>query len=163
MMRIAVITMLLSFLASPTLGVVGLITVFCDDPQGFILSHGPNDLDAGFDRNVTKHVERFGSKPTFVFDSSKPQELLVLWGSYIDPDLPAGLAEALDLEAKAERATIVFNTERQISAIQPYEGGVYLYTLYPKLGYGVFVWVSHWLTSGKAKADMYYGNCRFQR
>ncbi len=145
----------------PASAAAELITIHCSDPQGINLYHGPGDLTEKFEKNVTSHADRFGSKPTFVLDSKKPGELLVLWGTFIPPGVSEELIQKLDLRAKAEQASIVFRNRRQISAIQPYEGGVNLYTLYPELGYGVFTTHLHWQTSGKVQAYLYYGECRF--
>ncbi len=145
----------------PASAATELITIHCSDPQGFNLYHGPDELTEKFDKNVTSHADRFGSKPTFVLDTKKPGELLVLWGSFVPPGVSEALIQKLDLKAKAERASVVFRNSRQISAIQPYEGGVYLYTLYPKLGYGVFTTHTYWATSGKVYASLYYGECSF--
>ncbi len=145
----------------PASAAAELITIHCSDPQGFNLYHGPDELTEKFDKNVTSHADRFGSKPTFVLDTKKPGELLVLWGTFIPPGVSEELIQKLDLKAKAEQASIVFRNRRQISAIHPYKGGVNLYTLYPKLGYGVFTTHTHWQTSGKVNAYLYYGECRF--
>lgn len=124
-------------------------TVDCDDPQG-----------ATFYGSKFETAERFGSKPQFVLDRGDPIHLIVLWGSYIDPRLPEHAVDKLALRAKAMKASIVYRSEDQITATRSDEQGVYVYTLYPKLGVGVFSAHRHW-TTGETAAHMYYGHCKF--
>ena len=152
----------LVIVALPGLARSELVTVICDDPKGFELRHGPSYPELPDSDNEATMVDKFGSKPTFILDLSDPQYLTILWGSMIHPKLPEDFIDLLDLRAKAEKARIVYHNEHQITALNEYEGGVNLYTLYPKLGYGVFT--SHRNnTRGGASPYMYYGPCTFHK
>lgn len=126
-----------------------VVTVECDDPQGVTFYRGKQDI-----------VERFGSAPKFIFDSSDRMHLIVLWGSYIDSRYPENSVDELGLRAKALKATIVYRSEDQITATRTDELGLYVYTLYPKLEIGVFSAHRHW-TTGETAANMYHGQCKF--
>lgn len=126
-----------------------LVTIECNDPSGIV--YYSSKLDK---------AERFGSAPKFILDSSDPLHLVVLWGSYIDSRLPENYVDALELKAKAVKATIVYRSDDQITATRTDELGLYVYTLYPKLERGVFSAHRHW-TTGETAANMYYGPCKF--
>lgn len=138
-----------------------LVTITCDDPEGFLIFHGENILRGPGIHHEAVTAERFGSKPTFILDSKRPDKMIVLWGSYIAEGLAEELIEALDLEAEANEALVVFRDEDQITAIEPYEQGVYTYSLYPKLNYGIYTKSGHWATEEHAVAWIYYGTCSF--
>ncbi len=139
-----------------------LVTITCDDPEGFLVVHGQNLLRGPGIHHEAETAERFGSKPTFILDPLRPKKLIVLWGSYIPPGVSRALVQALDLEGKVEEAEIVFHDERQITAIQLYEYGVNTYTLYPRIDYGIFTKSGHWVTEEQtASAWIYYGRCSF--
>lgn len=124
-------------------------TVECDDPQGVTLYGGKQDM-----------AERFGSAPKFILDASDPKQMIVLWGSYVDSRLPEQSVDKLGLRPSAVKATIVFRDEDQITATRTDQQGLYVYTLYPKLEFGVFSAHRHW-TTGETAANMYHGECKF--
>ena len=149
-------------IATPGIAMSELITVNCDDPKGFTVTHGPNlPGNPPWDNEVSLR-ERFGSKPSFILDTDDPEQLLVLWGSYIHPRLRDKDIEMLDLRAKAKRAIVVYRNANQITAIEKYQGGVYMYSLHPKLEYGVFSLHRNYKT-GAAAPYLYYGACTFHR
>lgn len=148
---------------SPAIAFADLMTIRCEDPLGSFLFHGPDIYDGQFKSRVTP-TERFGSSPTFLLDSRSPTRLTVLWGSATPPGMPAELKKALESDpkhaGKASDATIVFQSDDQFTAVERYDQGVYLYSLFPKLGYGVFSDHGHAL-NGQVKVNTFYGTCQF--
>jgi len=148
--------------AIPGLAWSELVTVNCDDPKGFKLTHGPNLPGEPPWNNLEQVAERFGSKPSFILDTEDPEHLLVLWGSYIAPELPPEAVEMFDLKAKAKKAMVVYRNDHQVTSIEKYQQGMYMYSLYPKLSYGVFSLHRNY-TTGAAAPWMYYGPCTFHK
>ena len=159
MKHIAFVAVLLASLAASAEST--FVTINCDDPEGFLIDHGENPLRGPGIYHEAKTTERFGSKPTFILDSKRPNKLIVLWGSYIPPGVSQDLVRRLDLETKAGEAEIVFRNDRQITGIESYEQGVYTYSLYPKLNYGIFTTSAHWVIDEHATASINYGRCSF--
>jgi hypothetical protein len=126
-----------------------LITVECEDPQGITFNGSKHDV-----------AERFGSAPKFILDASDPEQMIVLWGSYVDSRLPEQFVDELRLRPSAVKGTIMFRNEDQITATRTDQQGLYVYTLYPKLEIGVFSAHRHW-TTGETAANMYHGRCKF--
>ncbi|MBA7495969.1 hypothetical protein ES702_06565 [subsurface metagenome] len=148
-----------SFISIPT--EAALVTASCDDPSGYHVYHGPEPSRGPEIHHEEGPAKKFGSKPAFILDDRRPSEIIVLWGSTISPHLSPKLIDELNLRAKAETGTIIRRTPSEVIAIQKYENGVYMYSLYLKLGYGIFTKHSTW-TNGKATAWLYYGSCRFK-
>lgn len=149
-LRVGLLVVLILCAVVPKASAVSqLITVECDDPRGVTFYGGKHDI-----------AERFGSAPKFILDANNPMQMVVLWGSYIDSRLPEHFVDKLDLRPSAVKATIMFRDEDQITATRTDQQGLYVYTLYPKLGIGVFSAHRHW-TTGETAANMYHGRCKF--
>ncbi len=159
MRRLILTTALLVGLAAPAWA--SLVTINCDDPEGFVLHHGENLLRGPGVHHEAGSVDRFGSKPTFILDSKRPNKLIVIWGSYIPEGVSEELVHALDREAKAVEADIVLRNDHQITAIEKSPQGVYTYSLYPNLNYGVITHSGYWATEEHAWASIYFGECHF--
>jgi hypothetical protein len=131
-----------------------LVTVICDEPRGPRIDYFGNPKT-----DLQEERDGFtGVNPVFILDPAPPQTLTVLWG---DVDLSHILPKELLRSPKAERHPIIHRTREQITAVDSYDKGVWLYSLFPDLGFGVFARHSH--PGGQALGAMYYARCRWSR
>ena len=138
-----------------------ILTVTCEDPEGFHVEYGENMLKGQGIYKDAWRAARFGSKPTFLIDSTRPDRMFVIWGSGVPREIPEVIIKKW-LPTKAEEFQIISQDEDQVTAIQVYPGGVAMYSLYPKLEYGVFTEHREWATEEEhAAAWIYYGRCTF--
>jgi hypothetical protein len=71
-----------------------------------------------------------GTHLTVVIEADQPQRMRVTW----DPP-PAAPGEACE-SATTFDATVIATTDNQITAVQPRAEGVWMYSVFPKLGIG---------------------------
>lgn len=134
-----------------------ITTVRCDDPRGFQIAHGKDYRDKP-NYHSEDVAEQFGSRPLFVIDSTDRNFITVIWDGA--ETFGKELAEKYS-PANAVKAQIVYRNRDQISAVEPYPGGVYVHSLYPRLGYGVFTKQGHWTSGETASAWIYFAPCTF--
>ena len=129
-----------------------VLTVTCNSPKGTSVDYGTGQFGTGMKVETNKDGYR-GDTPVFVIDDAKPNKMLVIWGE------SKTLGPAA--ETKATEAIIIHQTANQISAVEPYEVGAWLYTLYPKLGIGYFSRHSHQYSGTVSVGVIFYSLCKF--
>jgi hypothetical protein len=82
--------------------------------------------------------------------------LTVLWG-----DTHFNIPEDLTRPPKAKQYPIVHLSLDQISAIASNSNEVWVYSLYPKLGYGIFSRHMHYNGLEHLVVNTFYSKCRF--
>jgi hypothetical protein len=130
-----------------------IVTVSCGEPTGSNFSYGSGPFGTGMKLKSQKDGFK-GVNPVFIIEEAKPDTMLVIWGD------TKALGSAA--ETKAKEAVIILQTAEQISAVERYDQGVWLYSLYPKLGIGYFSVQKHWL-GGLSISSSYYSFCKFSR
>lgn len=107
-----------------------LLTMTCQDPQGTEMSYGPGLLELR-DRTVdTRPMALPGTHLTVVIEADQPQQMRVT----LDPP---PVAPGVEREpATTFDATIIATTDDQITAVQLRAEGVWMYSMFPKLGIG---------------------------
>ena len=125
------------FVCASSTATAAMVTITCEDPAGINLYHGPDPITGKAVESEATSSSRFGDRPRFILDTEHPEYLLVLWRGYIPEDLEP-LLDPKVLAEKATKATIVARDADQITAIEVHSQGVYAYSLFPKLSYGVF-------------------------
>lgn len=107
-----------------------LLTMTCADPQGTATSYDPGLLGL---RDLTVDIRPMashGTHFTFVLEADQPQRLRVTWD-------PPSVAPATEREpATTFDATVIATTDNQITAVQQRAEGVWMYSVFPKLGMG---------------------------
>lgn len=147
----ATTSLTLALQSAPLPAIAGsLTTITCSEPRGPRIDITPDGKTAE-DRDGFTGVE-----PVFILDGEKPKVLTVLWG---DVDLSDMVPKELLRSPKAEQFPIVHMTEEQVTAVHAYDKGVWVYTLFPRFGFGVFARHSHpW---GRAIGATYVAKCRW--
>lgn len=109
------------------------LTVTCDEPTGPRLEIGTQPNESA--PKVKTSTDSFtGVRPTFVFNSENSTELTVIFGSTTPKGLPSGIAVA----PSGVQSKVVFMSDSQISALEEEPYGIWIYSLFPKIGYGIF-------------------------
>jgi len=144
-----IITMLISALWITPIEAKPVLTVTCSEPKGTRYDYGKRPGETNV--KLRKRKDSFTEvKPVFVMDDTKPKTMLVIWSSTRSLTKP-----------KAKEAMIVHQTVNQISAVEPYENGVWLHSLYPKLGIGYFTrHTTQWFGESSA-GNIFHSSCEF--
>jgi hypothetical protein len=102
-----------------------LLTMTCVAPQGTELSYGRGLL--GIEDLIvdTRPTASPGTQLTFVIEAEQPQWMRVTWAP--PPAEERGPATTFD-------ATVIATTDDQITAVQPHGEGVWMYSIFPRLG-----------------------------
>jgi len=134
----------LSLLAKP------ILTVVCEPPKGPRIDYGSEAFtESPF--KLEKTEDSFtGVNPTFIFDDQDSSNAIMLWGT------TRGLEET-----KAQQVPIIMRTKDQISLIEVDGNGVWVHSLYPQLGFGIFTRQGHWTGTNHAKGMIFYAKCNF--
>ena len=135
-----------------------VLTATCESPKGLRIDYGmdiqtldPNKLEFSQDSFT-------GVKPVFIVDGDK-KTMLVIWGNTEPPGIP----EALVRPPGAKEYAIVHWSLDQITAVESNSNGVWVYSLYPKLRYGIFTRQTHWTGGGHLIGVVYHSKCRFAK
>ncbi len=133
-----------------------LLTVTCEQPRGRRVDYGQGI----FGTEKTKLEERTdsftGVNPVFIIDGGTPDQLTVIWGD------TKGIPKAMQHPTKAEQHPIVHFSAGQITAVHNFGTGVWVYSLFPKLAFGVFTRQSHWGPEGHhALGSVMHAKCQF--
>ena len=129
-----------------------VLTVTCNPPQGTRFDYGTGLFGTGMKVETNKDGYR-GVTPVFVIDDAKPNKMLVIWGE------TKTLGPAA--ETRAAEAIIIYQTVDQIIAVESYEVGAWLYSLYPQLGIGYFSRHSHQYKGTVSVGVIFYSLCKF--
>ena len=162
-MRSFVLTIFLTFTAVAQ--AQSILTVTCQPPKGSRVNYGipPEDWLAQRDARQsrfeleTSEDSFTGVNPTFLVNRQKPERMTVIWGD----TKVEGLPEELMRTPEAKEFPIVHSSEDQITAVEAYSNGVWVYSLYPKLGFGVFTRQTHYTGVEHAIGAVFYSKCRF--
>jgi len=134
-----------------------LLTMTCEDPQGTETSYGPGLLEIRDLTVDTRPTVSPGTHLTFVIEADQPQRMHVTW----DP-LPA--APAAEREpARTFDATVIATTDNQITAVQQRAEGVWMYSVFPKLGIGYFSAHNHVPFGSTSRSLALYARCRMTK
>jgi hypothetical protein len=119
------------------------------------------DFGQGFLGTERKELEESqdsftGVNLVFILDSGAPNRLTVVWGD------SKGIPKGMQLPAKATQHPIVHFSAGRITAMNNDENGVWVYSLFPALGFGVFTRQSHWGSQRyHATGSVLYAMCQF--
>jgi hypothetical protein len=102
-----------------------------------------------------------GVASTFFVDLTKKTVTAVI-GSTVYPGMTREQVEKI-APTKAKRLPIVHVSERQITALDSSDGGVWVYSLFPSLGYGLITRQTHSVLMGEnAVGSLMPMVCKFQ-
>ena len=139
-----------------------LFTATCEEPQGPRVDYGhellldPGTFTSDSPRQLKLGNDSFsGVRPVFIVNDDK--SMTVLWGD----QKSIGLPDDLIRENRAEHALIVSESEEQITAIQIGNSSVWLYSLYPRLGYGLSTRNSHHVIGHHLVGSRMHSTCKF--
>ncbi len=141
-----------------------IVTVTCQPPKGSRISYGipPEDWLVQRDDSQSRfeletgETSFTGVNPIFLLDGENPQEMIVIWGDTKVEGVPEEL-----IRSDAKKLPIVHLSENQITAVESYSNGVWVHSLYPKLGFGVFTRQTHYTGVEHAIGAVFYSKCRF--
>jgi hypothetical protein len=131
------------------------LTVTCDDPQGTTTLYDSGLLELGEQRWETLPTLYAGAHPTFLLDDATPQILYGTWGAAPDETMAA------PSPPPSVAATIVLESRGQITAVFAGAQTVWIYSLFPKLGIGVFTSHSHFPMDYTSRSTSTYAQCQF--
>jgi hypothetical protein len=157
-----VVAAFLVVLASPKQGIASpLLAAICDEPAGPRM-----DFSRSLDQESTPKLERSEDRytdvnPFFVIDSSDPTTLQYVWGH--TKAYGEDLAKLIPVAER--RASIVISTPELVSAVEVYgTNRVSIFTLLPKLGFGIFTDHAYTTVLGEnVKAVTFTADCKFLR
>lgn len=139
-----------------------LLTATCEAPQGPRVDYGqellpdPGTFTSDSPRQLKLGNDSFsGVRPIFIVNDDR--SMTVLWGDH----KPIGLPDGIIRENRAEHALIVSESEEQITAIQIGNSSIWLYSLYPRLGYGLYTRNSHHVIGHHLVGSMMHSTCKF--
>ena len=140
-----------------------MLTVECDEPVGVRFEYGDYGTPATKDRSQWKieiNEDRFtGVTPIFLLDENEPQTLVALWG---DTKALWGNTKAIPKDPlRVIEAEIVYRSDDLITAVGMFRSDVWLYSLYPKVGWGYFSVHKHKTWLRYASAATFRAKCRF--
>jgi len=93
------------------------------------MSYGPGLLELRGRTVDTRPIASPGTHLTPVIEADQPQRMRVTWDPPAAPGAERGAATTLD-------ATVIATTDDQITAVQLRAEGVWMYSMFPKLGIG---------------------------
>ncbi len=134
------------------------LTVVCEEPRGPRVDYGALDPLTPFTKEYTLELgedRATGVNPVFVIDLTDRKSMTVIWGD------TKTLPEAIARPPQAKVFPIVHYSDDQISAINSYSGGVWVFSLFHKLGFGIFTRQSHYTFDGNAHGEVFYSKCQF--
>ena len=142
-----------------------LFTATCEEPHGPRIDYGEELFtNAGTAASSLKRELKHGDdsfsgvRPVFIVNDDK--SMTVLWGDTQAPGLP----EDLRRPQRAEVAIIIHQSEEQITAVvQLGKSSVWLYSLYPQLGYGLYTRNAHHVIGHHLVGSMMYSKCQFSQ
>ena len=157
-MRKLAIIVCASLVLVPAASARPLLSAVCDSPRGFRVDYGYGVLGLS-DLTLETGEDSFTAiNPLFSIDSEEPDVLQLVWGDTVFP----GVAKELRREPGLERATVIAKSPQYISAVKPYAGGTWVYSLYPGLGFGVFSRHDILLDVGHIAGSLFYAKCVFR-
>jgi hypothetical protein len=134
-----------------------LLTMTCHDPQGTEMSYGPGLLEIR-DRTVdTRPMVSPGTHLTVVIEADQPQRMRVTWEP--PPAEPGAEREP----ATTFDATVIATTDDQITAVQLRAGGVWMYSMFPKLGIGYVSSHNHIPFGSTSRSLALYALCQMTK
>jgi hypothetical protein len=129
----------------------------CHDPQGTEMSYGPGLLELR-DRTVdTRPLTTPGTHLTVVIEADQPQLMRVTW----DPQPAAPWTEREP--TTTYEATVIATTEHQITAVHLRGAGVWMYSVFPKLGIGYVSSHNHIPFGSTSRSLALYALCYMTR
>jgi hypothetical protein len=126
-----------------------LLTMTCADPQGTETSYGPGLLEIRDLTVDTRPMTLSGTHLTFVLEADQPQRLRVTW----EPP-PAARETATTLDAM-----VIATTDDQITAVPQRAEGVWMYSVFPKLGIGYVSAHNHVPFGSTSRSLALYARC----
>ena len=146
---------LTSILASQTAWAEPRLTVTCEAPKGRRIDFGQGYLGTEKTK-LEENADSFtDANPVFIIDDRTSDQLTVVWGD------SKGIPQGLQRPTKAEQHPIVHFSAGQITAVNNYGNGVWVYCLFPKLDFGVFTRQSNWAEGHHATGAFVYAKCQF--
>ena len=146
-------------LASPAPAKTNLLAT-CSEPKGPRLDYGgPSQEDWKLEKSQDGYK---GVNPVFIVDDGNPGKMSIIWGNtkLYDEFVSDWVKELASPEA--QEASIMLNTETQISAVLVAPKGANIYTLYPTTGFGYFTFHSNQSFLGEFVTGMtLYADCKF--
>lgn len=153
-----VLLFLLAFCADMKAEARPVLTATCEAPTGSRIDYGTEGLDDAAELKLTVGEDSItGSTPIFIVNDDN-RTMTVVWGGTKIPGVP------LELSApSAKEAKIVYRSDEQITAIEILPGGIWVYSLYPELEYGLFTRQTHWMLGKHLVGNLFHSKCTFKR
>ncbi len=142
------------------------LTATCEEPRGPRIDYGAPLLGDQSIRNLEESEDGFSDiNPVFIIDDQDTQSLTVLWGN-IKPFEDARKAAPPELKniippLEAKQYPIVFFSADQISAVDVTSNGIWAFSLFPKLKYGIYSRVTHRVIGAHILGALYHSRCDF--
>ena len=155
---------------SVTMTLIGLMTVTvsadvilakCDSPSGPRVQFGDSYNSGKLQKRILEVQEDGfpGTHPSFIFDTSRPKELIEFFDPMRVPGVPDEIIDR-DNPDKIRRYFVTGFSEDQISAVAPAGSAMWAYALYPKLGFLIISRLTHHSPPSElAIGAIYYAKC----
>jgi hypothetical protein len=137
------------------------LTAVCEALTGPRIDYERSGTQAVPHRTLSEENISGVGAPTFFVDLTEKTVTAVI-GSTVYPGMTREQVEKI-APTKAKRLPIVHVSERQITAIDSSDGGVWVYSLFPSLGYGLITRQTHSVLMGEnAIGSLMPMVCKFQ-
>ena len=116
-----------------------------------------------FDSEVKIEASRdsfTGVNPIYVLDTKNKKEILSIWGSTVYEGMTKEQVEKI-APTEAKTLPVIIINKFPIVAIETGYQSIWVHSLYPKLGYGIFTQVGYSFLGDSAKGAVYQSKCSF--
>lgn len=133
-----------------------VLTATCEAPTGTRIDYGEK-FGIKAEPELTVGKDSFtGITPAFIVNDDNT--MTVLWGGTKVQGVPEEMTAP-----KAMEAIIIYRSEEQITALEIVPNGIWIYSLYSELGYGVFTRQTHWVLGKHLVGNLFHSKCTFKR
>lgn len=135
----------------------------CEAPQGFRVEYGGDGPSGEGTPKLQKGKDDFRNvNPVYIFDDAAPQAGIVIWGGTVPEGMTREQVERLN-PTEAKTAAIIYANENQVILAELVQNGLWVHSLYPKRGIGIFSRQTHWTGGLHAIGSIFVAACNFTR
>lgn len=134
-----------------------VLTATCEPPTGPRIDYGDEKIGTRSEPKLKVQEDSFtGITPIFIVNDD--ETMTVVWGGTKVQGVPEEMSAPSAMEAK-----IIYRSDEQITALEIVSGGIWVYSLYPELEYGVFTRQVHWMLGKHLIGTLFHSKCAFKR
>jgi len=139
----------------------GSLIVTCEPPQGARLDYGGQGLYGEGPAELSRSEDGLSrTYPVFIFDEAAPGVATSVWGDTVPEGMTRERVEQLS-PTETKTLPIIFSNGSQIVLAEVQGNGVWLHSLYPKRGVGIFSRQTHWQGGHHAIGSIMISACTF--